>query len=714
LTAFTPHPRLEASWTSPGQGDLQAAWLRHSLLQALDATRVPHGSRFALFLAATTEASHEWDVALAAELTAAGIARDLAGDRDANRARLRARLAAADPSAAHSHHHYQPHTLARRAMRGIVPDGTPVIVVDNICPAGLYAIDLGVRHLLAGETDVAVCGGSSSHGPLRQVYFAKMGALSPSGRVRAFDAHADGTAFSDGAAVVVLKLLDSARHDGDEIHGVLAGFGGASDGSGKAIFAPRSEGQITAMRRALAVNGLDPRRVGWVVAHGTATVTGDATETRSLAAVHPQGVDVTSDKPVVGHTGMACGVISVIQILNGLRRGAVPPQPCFTTPQHTTPAAVRVRSAEHPLWSAPSPSRQGRPGVVRRIAGAFACGLGGINGHLLLQHPDSPVDGLVSGALRADDEVALVGWDALLPGAPTRQEVHDNLVAGRAPSAQRCFPEPHALPPFQQTRVAPRVAAQVDRLQTMALALVRPSLHGPGFDGPVLRARTGVFGAHYGPTKLAADSTARCFGTRLTRHLGDGDDGEAAARFFTEHAERSAPVGPYTLAGRMPSVALGWIANRYDLNGPTMMLDSGPDSGLAAIHVAADHLRTADLDLALVLGCNTAPPELAPRELGIGTADVAQGLFLLMLARHSIAASLGWPRIATLRTSLLPPAPATDAPLSRPTYLAADGTIAVLRAALAAGPGPHLVASGRHAPAVTVERWTAATTVRSR
>ncbi|MDT9683122.1 beta-ketoacyl synthase N-terminal-like domain-containing protein [Streptomyces sp. TRM76323] len=722
LTAFTPHPRLEEQWTAPGQGDLQAAWLRHSLLQALDAPHTPPGSRFALFLAATTEASHEWDAALAADLAATGIARHLPGDHETARVRVRDRLEAADPSAALPHHHYQPHALARRAMRGVVPDGTPVLVVDNICPAGLYAVDLGVRHLLAGETDVAVCGGVSSHGPLRQVYFAKMGALTPSGHVRAFDAHADGTAFSDGAAVVVLKLLERARRDGDEIHGVLAGFGGASDGSGKAIFAPRSEGQIIAMRRALAVNGLDPGQVGWVVAHGTATVTGDATEARSLAAVHPGGVDVTSDKPVVGHTGMACGVVSVIQILNGLRRAAVPAQPCFTTPQRTTPAAVRVRPSEHPLPPARPPSGEGRTGAARRVAGAFACGLGGINGHLLVQHPDSPADGLVSGALRSEDEVALIDWDALLPGAPTRQEVHDNLVAGRAPTARRHFPEPHPLPPFQQTRVAPRVAAQVDRLHLMALSLVHSCLHRPGFDWRELRARTGVFGAHHGPTRLAADSTVRCFRTRLTRRLTggeggeSGEDAEAATRFFAAHAERTAPIGPYTLAGRMPSVALGWIANRYDLHGPTMMLDSGPDSGLAAVHVAADHLRTADLDLALVLGCSTAPPETVSHALGVAASDVAQGLFLLVLARHSTAESRGWPRIATLRTSLLPPTPTpyADAAPPRPTYLAADGTIAVLRAALGAAPGPHLVTSGRYAPAVTVERRTATAPPRSR
>ncbi|MET9297287.1 beta-ketoacyl synthase N-terminal-like domain-containing protein [Streptomyces sp. NPDC003077] len=703
LTAFAPHPRLEARWSDPGQGDLQAGWLRHSVLQALDQAHTPEDRRHALFLAATTEAGHEWDTALATDLAATGIARRLPGDHETVRARVRAGLAAADPSAARPHGHYRPHAMAHRAVRGIVPDGTPVLLVDNICPAGLYAVDLGVRHLLAGETEVAICGGVTSHGPLRQVYFAKMGALSPSGRVTAFDAHADGTAFSDGAAVVVLKLLEDARRDGDTVQGVLAGFGGASDGSGKAIFAPRSEGQVAAMRRALAVNGLDPAHVRWVVAHGTATVTGDAVEARSLAAAHPHGIDVTSDKPVVGHTGMACGVVSLIQLLNGLRREAVPAQRRFTTPQRTTPPAVRVRPREHPLPPPALPLSE--TGPVRRLAGAFACGLGGINGHLLVQHPDDPADGLVSGAPLTEDEIVLVGWDTHLPGAPTRQEVLGNLRDGRPPSPQRSFPDPYPVPPFQRTHVAPRIAGQVDRLQLMALELVHDVLRGPAFAERGLRERTGVFGAHHGPTHLAADSVLRCFRTQLTRRTAGGGYDRARAAFFTEHAGRSAPIGPYTLAGRMPSVALGWIANRHDLHGPTMMLDSGRSSALAAVHVAAHHLRTADLDLALVLGCSTGPRRLLSRSLGVAPSELAEGLFLLLLARHGTARRAGWPRIATLRTSLTPPPqapPAADPP--RPTYAAADGVIAVLRAALGTSPGPHLITCGGDGPVVTVER----------
>ncbi|MFJ9655758.1 beta-ketoacyl [acyl carrier protein] synthase domain-containing protein [Streptomyces microflavus] len=575
--------------------------------------------------------------------------------------------------------------------------------VDNICPAGLFAIDLGMRHLISGESDLALCGGVSSHGPLRQVYFAKMGALSPSGDVRAFDENADGTAFSDGAAVVALKLLDRALLDGNEVLGILIGFGGASDGSGKAIFAPRTEGQTAAMRRALAVNNLNPSRVGWVVAHGTATLAGDSTESRSLAAVYPRGIDVTSDKSIGGHTGMACGVVSVIQVLNGLRRMTVPGQQRFAAAPRHAPSAVHVSPLDHPLRSTGEQMPTGGATSPSHIAGAFACGLGGINAHLLVQHPGGSTTGLVSGPARGTEEAVLVGWNALLPGNLTREEIRDRLLNGRPPANQQFFDDPYPLPPFEESRVSPSVARQVDRLQLMALSLVHSSLRNSSAAWQGLHRRTGAFGAHDGPTQLAADSTLRCFRSRLQRHLANSSEEEACEKFFSAQAERSSPVGPYTLAGRMPSVALGWIANRYDLHGPTMMLDCGPASGLAAVHVAADHLRSADLDVALVLGCNTElNEEVSYLSDSSEHSAVAEGLFLLVLARSSVARHLGWPTTAVIQTSLTPSTPPAPVPRPSPTYRAADGIIAILRAALQGSREPSVVTLNEGSPAITV------------
>ncbi|MEE1928887.1 beta-ketoacyl synthase N-terminal-like domain-containing protein [Streptomyces sp. TRM 70351] len=173
LTGFRPHPRLEPRWADPAPPDRQAAWLRHSALQALDGVRVAEGVRSGAFVAASTEASHELDAAVAADFVAAGTARHLPGDPVRTATRLRERLADGGQRAARSHESVLPHPLVSRALGGVVPADTPLIVVDNICPAGLYAIDLGVRHLLDDETDLALCGGdefarAAAPGVLRQ------------------------------------------------------------------------------------------------------------------------------------------------------------------------------------------------------------------------------------------------------------------------------------------------------------------------------------------------------------------------------------------------------------------------------------------------------------------------------------------------------------------------------------------------------------------
>ncbi|MFC4913814.1 beta-ketoacyl synthase N-terminal-like domain-containing protein [Actinomadura gamaensis] len=709
ITGFVPHRRLEPEWTADS-ADLQVGWLRHSLLQALDTAALPPDGRCGLYVAASSEASHELDAALAADLAAAGMAvhsaagpegHHGAGVRDEVedvRARIRAAIAETERCADRHHCRFLPHEQVRRAACGVLPDDTRTLVVDNICPAGLYAVDLGVTRLIDGEVDIAFCGGMSAHGPLRQVYFAKMGALSRSGDVRAFDAAADGTMFSDGAAAVALKRLDDAHRDGDAVLGVLVGFGGASDGGGKAIFAPNPTGQVRAMRRAHEVNAVPASEVAWVVAHGTATVTGDHVELCSIATAYAEKPTwATSNKTIAGHTGMACGIVSLIQAITGLNKGVVPAQRRFTARAGgaADQEQARVPTEDVPLTPpAASDGSAARDGSAagptpRPLVGVFACGLGGINGHLLVQHPDRPVGGLVSARPCTDQEVAVVGWSAVLPGYPDRAAVRQLLADPGAPLPAASFGEHFDPPPFSRVRVAPGIARQIDRCQHLALLAVADFVdhHGRCWDG--LEERTGVFGVHYGSTHLGADSTVRGFADALRRRFAGTPDEKACEAFLSEHGARTAPIGPYTLPGRMPCVALGWIANRHDLHGPTMILDCGLDSGLAAIHVASGQLRRGELDVALVLGLNTGPPRETARFLGVDPHEIAEGAFLLALTRRKVAAARGWNVPALVSTCTTPPSTAiatgecglgAGAVTGRPTYLAADGVVAVMRA----------------------------------
>ncbi|MGZ3145200.1 beta-ketoacyl synthase N-terminal-like domain-containing protein [Lentzea chajnantorensis] len=653
---------------APGDdaGDLQVSWLRRALHQCVTTTSPGPTGRTGLFLASSTDTSYEMDLALAADALAAQTAARLPGDR---RDAIRRKLAQADPCAHRGHTEFLPHHQAVRAAKGLLPPDTHVLVSDNICPSALYSVDLGVRHLLDGEVDVAFCGGVSSHGPLRQVYFGEMGTLSHTGQLRAFDAAADGTVFSEGAGVVALKRMSDALRDGDTVLAVLAGFGAACDGKSKAIFAPSQEGQTRAMTRAGDVNGVTGAEVSWIIGHGTATLAGDATELRSIAAAHAGGTPwVTGNKAMLGHTGMACGIVSLIQAAIGLHRSTVPRQPNHASlPEYARSLSVRVPSAPVPLAA-----------EERSFVGVFACGLGGINGHQLLCPPGTRTRAVRSAPPASCDELVLVRWSALLPGKPEDESVAHRLSRGDDPADTTRFEAPYPLPPFASSLIVPKVAAQLDMSQLLAAELAG-RLAGSGDDTPWwqgLEERTGVFGARYGVSRSAVESTVRCLGDGLAATL-DGEEKAAAEQYLRELHDRSRAIGPYSLVGHMSSIALGWISNRRNLRGPTMMVDAGAASGLAAVHTAGCYLRRGDIDLALVMAWNTDAFGSTGSVVSEG-GESAEGAFAVALARPETAAARGWQVLARVRTELAS-APAAAPPRRSKSYLAADGVLDVIR-----------------------------------
>ncbi|MEV6029311.1 beta-ketoacyl synthase N-terminal-like domain-containing protein [Streptomyces sp. NPDC052036] len=664
--------------TTDHAGDLQVSWLRRALRQCLAAMPAPEGreDRTGVFLSASTDTSYEMDLALAADALAAQTASRLPADGRAERHdAIRRALGRNDPSAGRPHADYLPHRQAARAVDGILPPDTRVIVSNNICPSALYSVDLGAKHLLDGAVDVAFCGGVSSHGPLRQVYFAEMGTLSRSGQLRAFDAAADGTVFSEGVAIVVLKRMSDALRDGDTVLAVLAGFGAASDGKGKAIFAPSQEGQTRAMTRAREVNDVTSAEVSWVIGHGTATLAGDATELRSIAAAHPDGTPwVTGNKAMLGHTGMACGAVSLVQAALGLDRATVPRQPNHTSlPEYARSLSVQVPAQPVPLTDGEAP-----------FVGVFACGLGGINGYQLLSSPRSQDRAVRSGRPPLGDELVLVRWSALLPGRPEDASVADRLSRGDAPANVTRFVSPYPLPSMTHTLIPPKMAAQLDMSQLITAELAgRLAGDGTPFWAGV-EERTGVFGAQYGVSRSAVDTTVSCLGDGLAEAL-DGEEREAALAYLRELGERVGPIGPYSLVGRMSSTALGWVSNRRNLRGLTMMVDTGETSGLTAVHTAGSYLRRGDIDLALVMAWNAGVPEGTAHSLGIQNEDLAEGAFALALARPETAATRGWQVLARVRTDL-GPAAAPAARRTSPRYLAADGVLDIVRCVAAGAP----------------------------
>jgi len=123
-----------------------------------------------------------------------------------------------------------PEACARAAIQDLLSDETELLTIDSACASSLHAVDVGIKSLLLGKCDMAVCAAASAQGPLHAVLSSKLGVLSHGNEVRALDVAHDGTLLSEGAAVVVLKRLHRARQDGDRIWGVIKAVGSSASG----------------------------------------------------------------------------------------------------------------------------------------------------------------------------------------------------------------------------------------------------------------------------------------------------------------------------------------------------------------------------------------------------------------------------------------------------------------------------------------------------
>ena len=205
-------------------------------------------------------------------------------------------------------------------------------VVDAACASSLSSLHLAALELQAGRADLVLTGGVDTFNDIFMfTCFSKTPALSPTGNARPFDSSADGTVLGEGLGMVVLKRLDDARRDGDRIYAVLRGIGTSSDGKGNAIYAPRMEGQIEALREAYRIAGVTPDTIELVEAHGTGTRVGDRTEVSALTEVYQASgrsgswCALGSVKSQIGHTKAAAGVAGLIKAVAALYHKVLPP-----------------------------------------------------------------------------------------------------------------------------------------------------------------------------------------------------------------------------------------------------------------------------------------------------------------------------------------------------------------------------------------------------
>ncbi|MBO9423178.1 SDR family NAD(P)-dependent oxidoreductase [Labrenzia sp. R4_1] len=343
--------------------------------------------------------------------------------------------------------------LATRASYAFDLKG-PSVNVQTACSTSLVAVHYACQSLLNGETDMALAGGVTIDLPHRRGYVFQDGEiLSPDGHCRPFDHRAAGTIFGSGAGVVVLRRLEDAIADGDNIHAVIKASAINNDGHSKAGYlAPSVTGQAEAIIEAQALGGIEADTIQYVECHGTGTYLGDPIEIEALTQAFRQSTNRTgycrvgSVKSNIGHLDTAAGVVSLIKTSLALKNGEIPPSLGYEKPNPSidfanSPFVVNDRLTPWPVSAGP------------QRAAVNSLGVGGTNAHVILEKAPMIADD--SGRFDDEPQLILLSAKAKKGLADTAARLADALENDPSlPLASMAETLFHGRKPFEHRQIA--------------------------------------------------------------------------------------------------------------------------------------------------------------------------------------------------------------------------------------------------------------------
>ncbi len=278
--------------------------------------------------------------------------------------------------------HFVPSSVAAEVAWAAGAQG-PAAIVSTGCTSGLDALGYAVDLIREGSADMVISGGTEAPiAPITAACFDAIHATTPRNddpehACRPFDRTRNGLVLGEGAAILILEELESARRRGARVYAEISGFASRCNGYHMTGLKPDGREMAEAIRAALDESRLDPTAVGYINAHGSGTKMNDRHETGAFKASlgqHAYNVPVSSIKSMIGHSLGAIGALEIAACALTIETGVVPP----TANLHEPDPALD-------LDYVPLVAREQRTDVVLSVGSGF----GGFQSAMVVARPEA-------------------------------------------------------------------------------------------------------------------------------------------------------------------------------------------------------------------------------------------------------------------------------------------------------------------------------------
>ncbi len=527
-------------------------------------------------------------------------------------------------------------------------------VVDAACASSVTALEAATGELLSGDHDQVIVGGVNTHlAPESFIGFAKMGTLSSKGSFP-FDERADGFILGEGSVVFVLKRMKDAIRDNNHIWGIINSIGASSDGKGKAIAAPNPKGQKLSVQRCFENIRPDikPEDIGFIEAHGTSTTIGDEAELATLNSIYKNSnAGISSIKAQIGHLLGCAGSAGLLKALLTVNKGMLPPNGKYETlsKNHDLKDSSLFIIKDSQKWESDKD--------ISRKAAISSYGFGGINYHIVVEQMTSNYKVMARDIFKDpsydfnDDRIVVAGLGVFLPGAKNTQEFWAKLESGekqlthvpnerfdndayanldkdsnyKLPKINAGIVKEHKFNNLKY-RMPPMMVKSIERGQIFGLEAANEALENSGLLGQINSGnKIGVILGTIAGERQSKNiiRTRKQFIGNVIKNCQNIDAGKIdnISKQLVELIRSTIPINNEdTTPGLLSNIIAGRIANYFNLNGASYVIDASCASAFIAMRNAARNLKQKDLDFVLAGGvdCNLYPAVLmAFKRLGL-------------------------------------------------------------------------------------------------